>query len=186
MSERFSIWYMSKRRRFAFIAIAAVVFIATYSAGAATKMTGEEAKTLKEEFEKQVEGVDAIGIFLNNIRIAALMFIPGFGIGLGMFAAFSTGLVFNALAQTTPEIANLPPLIILATPFGIMEVFSYGMAMSQSAILINEILRKRSLKQWIMPTMIELGIVVVVLLAAAFIEFYMIEQFTPEIAEIER
>ena len=176
---------MSKRRRFAFIAMAAVVFVATYSAGAATKMTGEEAKTLKEEFEKQVEGVDAIGIFLNNIRIAALMFIPGFGVGLGIFAAFSTGLVFSALAQTTPEIANLPPLIILATPFGIMEVFSYGMAMSQSGILINQILRKRSLKPWLVPTMIQLGIVVAVLLTAAFIEFYMIEQFTPEIAEIE-
>lgn len=176
MSERFSIWYMSKRRRFAFLAIAAAAFAAAYSAGAATIMTDEEAKTLKDEFEKQVEGVDGIGIFLNNIRIAAVMFIPGFGVGLGMFAAFSTGLVFSALAQTTPEIANLPPLIILATPFGIMEVFSYGMAMSQSAILINEILHKRSLKRWIMPTMIELGIVVVVLLAAAFIEFYMIEQ----------
>ncbi len=181
VSSRFSIWYMSKKRRFAFVAIAAVAFAGAYSVGAATTMTDEEAKTLKEEFEKQVEGVDAIGIFLNNIRIALLMFIPGFGIGLGMFAAFSTGLVFSALAQTTPEIANLPPLIILATPFGIMEVFSYGMAMSQSLILINEILRKRSLKPWIIPTMIELGIVVVVLLAAAYIEFYMIEQFTPEI-----
>ena len=59
------------------------------------------------------------------------------------------------------------------------------MAMSQSGILINEILRKRSLKPWLVPTMIQLGIVVGVLLAAAFIEFYMIEQFTPEIAEIE-
>ena len=176
---------MSKKRRFAFIAIAAAVFAGAYSAGAATTMTDEEAKTLKEEFEKQVEGVGAIGIFLNNMKITALMFIPGFGIGLGMFAAFSTGLVFSALAQTTPAIADLPPLIILATPFGVMEVFSYGMAMSQSAILINEILRKRSLKRWIIPTMIELGIVVVVLLTAAFIEFYMIEQFAPEIAQIE-
>lgn len=185
MSGRFSIWYMSKKRRFAFIAIAAAVFAAAYSAGAATTMNDEEAKTLRDEFEKQVAGVDAIGIFLNNIRIGAAMFIPGFGAFLGMFSAYSTGLVFSALAQTTPEIAKLPPLIILATPFGVMEVFSYGMAMSQSVILVNEIIHKRTLKPWLVPTMIQLGIVVAILLAGAFVEFYMIEEFTPELKEIE-
>jgi uncharacterized membrane protein SpoIIM required for sporulation len=176
---------MSRKRRFAFLAIAAAVFAGVYSAGAVTIMSDEEAQTLKQEFESQVQGVEGIGIFLNNIRIALMMFIPGFGVFIGMFSAYSTGLVFKALAQTTPQIADLPPLIILATPFGIMEVFSYGMAMSQSGILINEILRKRSLKPWLVPTMIQLGIVVGILLAAAFIEFYMIEQFTPEITKIE-
>src|SRR5574341_673479 len=183
MSERFSIWHMSRKRRFAFLAIAAAVFVGAYSVGAATTMCDEEAQSLKHEFESQIKGVEGSGIFLNNIKIALTMFIPGFGVFIGMFSAYSTGLVFSALAQTTSEIADLPPLIILATPFGIMEVFSYGMAMSQSGILINEILRKRSLKPWVVPTLIQLGIVVAVLLAAAFIEFYMIEQFTPEIAK---
>jgi hypothetical protein len=178
---RHSIWYISKKRRFAFIGIAAIVFAAVYSAGAASTMSEEEAKDLKDMFGKQVEGIDAIGIFLNNFRIAAAMFIPALGIFVGMFSAYSTGLVFKALAQTTPQIADLPPLIILATPFGMMEVISYGIAMSQSAILVNAIMRKRSLKPILIPTMIQLGIVAALLFVGAFVEFYMIEEFAPEI-----
>ena len=186
----YSVWYVSKKRRFAFIGVAAAVFIAVYSAGAASTMSEEEAKNLKDMFGKQVTGIDAIGIFLNNFRIAAAMFIPALGIFVGMFSAYSTGLVFKALAQTTPQIANLPPLIILATPFGMMEVISYGIAMSQGAILLNEIVRKRSLKTIfripvLIPTLIQLGIVAALLFAGAFIEFYMIKTFTPEIQAVE-
>ena len=183
MTRRFSVWYMSKKRRFAFIGIAAAVFSAVYSAGAASTMSEEEAKNLKDVFGKQVEGIDAIGIFLNNFRIAATMFIPALGIFVGMFSAYSTGLVFKALAQTSPQIANLPPLIILATPFGIMELLSYSIAMSQSAILVNAMMRKHSLRPMLVPTMIQLGIVAALLFAGAFVEFYMIKAFTPEISD---
>lgn len=183
--NRYSLWYMSKRRRFTFIGIAVVVFAAVYSAGAASTMSDEEAQNLKDMFGKQVQDIDAFGIFLNNFRIAAAMFIPAFGVIVGMISAYSTGLVFKALAQTTPQIANIPPLIILATPFGVMEVISYGIAMSQSAILVNAIARKRSLKPMLIPTMIQLGIVAALLFAGAFVEFYMIDAFAPEIQKIE-
>lgn len=54
--------------------------------------------------------------------IALVMFIPIVGIGLGIFSGFSTGLVFSALAETSSYLQNVPPLAILLTPFGIMEV----------------------------------------------------------------
>ena len=176
---------MSKKRRLSFVAIAAAIFAAVYSLGAATTLSDEEAKELKDTFGEQVKGIDAIGIFLNNFKIAAAMFIPAFGIFIGLFSAYSTGVVFKALAQTTPQIANIPPLIILATPFGLMEVFSYGVAMSQSALLINAIIRKKSIKPMLVPTIILIGIVAAVLFAGAFIEFYLIKAFPPEIEIIE-
>lgn len=176
---------MSKKRRLSFVAIAAAIFAAFYSLGAATTLSDEEAKQLKDTFGEQVKGVDAIGIFLNNFKIAAGMFIPAFGIFVGLFSAYSTGVLFKALAQTTPQIANIPPLIVLATPFGLMEVFSYGVAMSQSALLINAIIRKKSIRPMLVPTMILIGIVAAVLFAGAFIEFYMIEVFTPGIEVVE-
>jgi len=168
------------------IGIAAAVFVGMYSIGAATEMSDEEATKLKDEFQKQVEGIDAIGIFLNNFRIAAAMFVPAFGIIVGVFSAYSTGMVFNALAQTTPQLTGISPLIILATPFGVMEMFSYGVAMSQSGILINAIVRKQSLRPMLKPTLIEVGIVAAILLAGAFIEFYMIEALQPEMEIIEQ
>ncbi len=176
---------MNKKKRFALIGIAAAVFTGIYSIGAAVEMPTDEARQLKDEFQKQVEGIDAIGIFLNNFRIAAAMFIPAFGIVVGMISAYSTGMVFNALVQTTPQLSNIPPLAVLATPFGVMEVFSYGVAMSQSGILINTIVRKQSLRPMLKPTLIEVGIVAAVLLASAFIEFYMIEALQPEMEIIE-
>ncbi|MEM2760562.1 MAG: stage II sporulation protein M [Nitrososphaerales archaeon] len=168
---------MSRRRRLAYVGIAAAVFVGIYSMGASVEMSDEDANQLKEEFEKQVKDIDAIGIFLNNFRIAAAMFIPVFGVFVGIISAYSTGMVFKALTQTTPQLAGIPPLAILATPFGFMEMFSYGVAMSQSTILINAIVRRRSLRPMMKPAVIELGIVAAVLLAGAFIEFYMIEAF---------
>jgi hypothetical protein len=171
---------MSKKRRLGYIGIAAAAFIAIYSAGAAVEMSEDEATKLKQEFMEQVEDIDAIGIFLNNFRIAAAMFIPAFGILVGMISAYSTGMVFTALVITTPQLVGIPPLAILATPFGAMELFSYGVAMSQSGILINAIIRKHNLRSMIRPIVIEFGIVAAVLLTSAFIEFYMIQTLGPE------
>ena len=176
---------MSKKRRLGFVGIAAVVFAGIYSVGAEVQMSDKDAMQLKDEFGKQVKDIDAIGIFTNNFRVAAAMFVPAAGIVVGVVSAYSTGLVFKALAQTTPQLANIAPLTILATPFGIMEMFSYGLAMSQSGILINAIVRKQSLKSLLKPTLIQLGIVATVLLAGAFIEFYMIQTFKTEIETIQ-
>jgi hypothetical protein len=181
MGWGYCVWQMGKKRRFAYIAIGAIVFSIVYSAGAESTMSDEDAKSLKEEFGKAVEDIDAFGIFLNNFRIAAAMFIPALGVIIGVISAYSTGLVFRALAETMPQIAEVPPLIILVTPFGIMELFSYGTAMSQSAILLHTMLRRRSLKPLIIPTMIQIGIVAAVLFIGAIIEYYMIEAFGPEV-----
>ncbi|MFQ5940298.1 MAG: stage II sporulation protein M [Nitrososphaerales archaeon] len=176
---------MSRRRRLAFVGIAAAVFASIYSVGASVDLREDDARELKDEFMKQVEDIDAIGIFLNNFRIAAAMFIPAFGVVVGVISAYSTGMVFNALAQTTPELAGIHPLAILSTPFGLMEMFSYGVAMSQSAILINVIVRKQKIKPMLIPTLILLGIVAGVLFASAFIEFYMIEAVTQQVGPLE-
>lgn len=140
-------------------------------------MTDEEAKELKKQFAEQIEGIDQNGIFLNNIRIALGMFIPGLGAGLGVFSGFATGSVFAAIASSEPSLSGVPPLIILITPFGIMEVFTYGLAMSRSGMLVYYIVKRRPWREYVVPTLIELGIAAVVLLAAAVIEWQIIEQF---------
>ena len=94
-------------------------------------MTKAEIELLKRQFSEQIKNIDQTGIFINNVKIALGMFVPGFGIGLGMFSGFSTGMVFNAIAETSPILKNIPPLIILITPFGILEVFAYGMSFVQ-------------------------------------------------------
>ena len=106
------------------------------------------------------------------------MFVPGFGIAWGSFAAWSTGLAFRALVSTTPSLAKLPPLaIIYLSPFGVMELAAYSIGMSRSFLLINAILKRKPLMPLLRPTAIEIGIVVALLLAGAFIEYTMIQDF---------
>jgi hypothetical protein len=158
------------------LAFGAIAFLLAYSGGSAVDMNKEEAKDVKGEFIKKIDGIDQNGIFINNLMIALGMFIPVVGIGLGIFSGFSTGLVFNALAETSPYLQNVPPLAILLTPFGIMEVFAYGLAISRSGMLAYHLVRKKPWREYAIPTIIEIGIIVAVLIAGAVIEWQMIMQ----------
>jgi len=58
-----------------------------------------------------------------------------------------------------------------------MELVSYSIGMSRSFLLINAIIRKKPLKNELRQTGIEIGIALALLLAGAFIEYSMIQQF---------
>ena len=147
------------------------------------KINYSEAQILKRQFEGEVKDIDEFGIFLNNVKVAVGMFIPGLGIVLGIFAAFSTGLAFNAILQTSPSFASqlISPLIVFLTPFGILEAIAYGIAISRSSILSFQLIKtKNKRKYWkekyLIPTLIELGIVIAILFVGAIIEWQMVQQ----------
>ena len=145
----------------------------------------EEADLFMEEFKKLVLDIDAFGIFVHNTTIALPMFIPGFGIFLGLFSSYSTGYAFAAIATSVPEVANISPLtILLLSPFGLMEISAYSLGISRSFILVKAIITKTNLLQFIKPTMSEIGIVIALLLAGGYVEFYMIELVENESIEI--
>lgn len=167
---------------FVFIAI----FSAAYSIGSESKLSEEDSKSFIKEFQQAVEGIDAIRIFTHNTTVALPMFIPGFGVAWGSFAAWSTGVAFGALVSTTPILAKLPPLaIIFLSPFGVMEIVAYSIGMSRSFLLINAILRKKPLRNEIRQTGIEIGIVIALLLAAGFIEYSMIQEFGTSLVNVK-
>lgn len=167
-----------RKRRVLIFLIFVGIFSLSYLIGSQSKLSDEESKTFLKEFQKAIEGIDAIGIFEHNASVALPMFIPGFGLIWGSFAAWSTGVAFGALVSTTPTLAKIPPLALLyLSPFGILELFAYSIGMSRSFLLIHAIIRKKSLKKELRPTIIEIGIVIAFLLAGGFIEYYMIQQF---------
>ena len=166
---------MNKIRIITFFAFL-VIFTVIFQLGSMSTVSEEEANLFMEEFEKLVLDIDAFGIFVHNTTIALPMFIPGFGIFWGLFASWSTGYAFAAIVTSIPEIGDISPLSILfLTPFGLMEIFSYSLGISRSFILIKAIITKTSLSQFIKPTIIEIGIVVILLLVGGYVEFYMIE-----------
>jgi len=152
------------------------IFSAVFAVSAEANLPEEEVEMIMEEFESMVEGIDAFGIFLHNTAISLPMFIPGFGIIWGMFSAFSTGIAFAAIKSMNPLLEQIPALSILfMTPFGLMEVAAYSIAMSRSYIFIYKIIKKVPIRSDIRVTLAEIIIVVGLLFIGAYVEYYMIE-----------
>jgi Zn-dependent protease len=170
------------RQRLLFLVFGMILFIIAYSVGAIlVKINSSEAEIMKRDFQEQIKGINQYKIFINNFRVALGMFVPGFGIALGIFSAFSTGLVFNAISHTSPIIPHISPLIVLLTPFGILEIIAYGIAISRSGIisyqLIKDTNKRKSWQKYVIPTIIEIVVVLVILLIGAIIEWQMAQQF---------
>ncbi|MDQ3971617.1 MAG: stage II sporulation protein M, partial [Thermoproteota archaeon] len=145
-----------------------------FQLGFSIKLDKSFSEELSENFKNQIQGIDEIGIFLNNIKIALVMFIPILGIVVGSFSAFSTGLIFNSIVSlSNANFAN--PLIVFLTPFGILELVSYGLAISRGGIFLYEILKKSVSKKSITYLFVEIGLVAVMLFVGALIEWSMIE-----------
>ena len=105
------------------------------------------------------------------------MFIPGFGVVWGLFSAYSTGFAFSAIASANPDVAQLNPLAVLLTPFGLMEVAAYSIGMSRSALLAKNIFQKNwnYIKNERNIIAAEIGIVIALLLIGGLVEMWMIE-----------
>ncbi len=151
------------------------LFTTSYYIGSQTEVSLEDAEAFMEEFDELIEDIDGIGIFLHNSLIALVMFVPGVGVGWGLFSAFQTGLAFSAIALLSPEIAEIHPLALLyASPFGIMELVAYSLGISRSYLLIYKMIKKISIKPDYKIIVIEVGIVLGLLIAGGFLEAYLI------------
>jgi uncharacterized membrane protein SpoIIM required for sporulation len=128
---------------------------------------------LSKNFIEQIQDINETGIFLNNLKIALAMFIPMAGIVIGSFSAFSTGLIFNSITNLS-NIQYPNPLIVFLTPFGILELVSYGIALSRGGILLYEILKRRISKKSIAHLLGEIVLVSIMLFIGALIEWNMI------------
>lgn len=162
-----------------------IVFLIAYSAGASVKLSINEANSLKQQFNKEIRGIDQSRIFLNNVRLCLGMFIPAIGAAVGIFSAFSTGMIFSAIMETSHTLNNnIPPQLVFITPFGILELFAYGMAISRSGILVYYLVKRRGAwLEYIVPTFIEIGLAALILLAASIIEWNMV-QYMNEVRRI--
>lgn len=168
---------MSKKTRAIAFGVFVGIFLASYMIGTTYKMSDEEAKKFLNDFQNANQGIDAIGIFFHNSSVALPMFVPAFGVAWGLFTGWQTGAGFNAIIGANAALSNLPPLaLLLASPFGILELVAYSIGMSRSFLLVWRIVKRNPLKKQIVPSAIEVGIVVALLLIAGFIEYSMTAQ----------
>ena len=162
------------KRRILYLLIGILVFIIFFTLGTLVNFDESTSQLLKEQFQNKIKNIDSTGIFLNNFLISILMFVPGIGIAFGLFSGFSTGNIFVIITRDLP--IQIPPLLVFLTIFGIMELVSYGIAISRSYLLLTSILKRTNIRENLIYTGIEIGIVVIILFFGAIIEWDLIKQ----------
>ena len=161
------------------------IFSASFAIGAEVQVSEEESAIVLEEFETLIAEIDAVGIFTHNTTLALPMFIPGFGIAWGAFAAFSTGMAFSVLKDASPMLENIPSLTILfMSPFGLMEVAAYSIAMSRSYMIVHKMIKRMPIRPDYRIIGIEIAILVGLLLTGGFVEYYFIESIPTDMPKI--
>ena len=151
------------------------IFCVVFALGTTAEPTPEEVAEIMDYFEEILLEVDSALIFTHNLTIALPMFIPGFGAFWGLFSAWSTGFAFAAIQVATPELADVNPLALLLTPFGLMELTAYSIAMSRSFLLIKTLLQRKSIFAQKTIILAEIGIVTALLVIGGIVEMYMID-----------
>ena len=161
------------------------IFSTSFAIGAEVQVSEEESKIILEQLETLIGNIDAVGIFSHNTTLALPMFIPGFGIAWGAFAAFSTGMAFSVLKDASPMLANIPSLTILfMSPFGLMEVAAYSIAMSRSYMIFHKMIKRMPIRPDYRIIGIEIAILVGLLLTGGFVEYYFIENIPTDSLKI--
>ena len=108
-----------------------------------SEVSPEDASGFVQEFLSSTQNIDGLGIFFNNISALLPMFIPGAGAILGIFSGWSTGFGFAAITTMAPALADIEPLsILLYSPYGIMELSAYSIAMSRSFHIVYSLVKR--------------------------------------------
>ena len=162
------------KRRILYLLVGILVFLIFFTIGTSVTFDKSTSQLLKEQFQNKIKNIDSMGIFINNFLISILMFVPGIGIVFGLFSGFSTGNIFVIITRDLP--IQISPLLIFLTIFGIMELVSYGIAISRSYILLINIVKRTNIKENLIYTGIEIGIVAIILFFSAIIEWDLIKQ----------
>jgi len=161
------------------------IFSASFAIGAEVQVSEEESAILLEDLDELIAEIDAVGIFVHNVSLSLPMFIPGFGIAWGAFAAFSTGMAFSVIKDASPMRANVPSLTVLfMSPFGLMEVAAYSIAMSRSYMIVHKMIKRMPIRPDYRVIGLEVAILVGLLLTGGFVEYYFIESITVDMPKI--
>jgi uncharacterized membrane protein SpoIIM required for sporulation len=149
------------------------VFVLSFYVATNLQVDSEEAKLIVEQIRTKNVGIGQIEIFLNNLLIGLSMFIPAVGAGLGVYSGIETGMVISALGSLSLLPANFSAIgSVILTPFGILEIIAYGIAISRSGLLTYKLIKRKKSwkKEYIYPTLIEMAIFTAILLIGSIIE----------------
>jgi hypothetical protein len=94
-------------------------------------------------------------------------------------------MAFSVLQDASPMLENIPSLTVLfMSPFGLMEIAAYSIAMSRSYIIVHKMIKRISIRPDYRIIGIEISILIGLLLVGGFVEYYFIESIPTDMPKI--
>lgn len=128
---------MKTRTRVTIFIIVFIILSVVFAYGSTAQMSQAQAQSISQG----VQGIPetTLGIFRNNVQIALIEFIPGFGPAFGVYTSYDTGVALAGLAEANPSagISGLESFFVLVlTPIFWLEFFCYSLAVEESISVI--------------------------------------------------
>jgi hypothetical protein len=157
--------------------------------GTLVQLSPADAKSISDNVNKitadnPTYASRVVAIFINNLSLCLLMFIPLVGSFLGLFVMFSTGVGIRAILDTqsasgaaASAVPNISPTLALLGLVGIgltflLEYVSYSIGIAESVWLFRRLTQRRWLE--LKNTGIVIGIVAALLITGALLETWVI------------
>lgn len=175
-----TIWTKASARRKRLLSIAAVLVVALVitAVGTLIPVDKQQANQIDKDINQTRttlgdQGILTQYIFGNNFLICLLMFVPVIGPLLGLFIMFNTGVAISAIATAEGFPSSLAYISLFLTPHFWLEYAAYSTAMAASVWLFWRLITRRGLRE-VRVTCIFISICAVLLVAAAFVETWLI------------
>lgn len=173
-----------KKRMALAVAMAAALYLLLYVASV-IPYSEEELRTFKKLGEEILERrFTVLDIFINNFMISLMIFVPFIGPLIGGYVIYTTGRVIGAVAVSS----GLPSIFLISLTifavYGLLEFLAYGLAFTQSLTLAYGMVKRRLGTEypWLL---VSVAGVALLLLAAAAIEYLLIELLKPMATALE-
>jgi len=94
-------------------------------------------------------------------------------------------MAFSVIKDASPMLVNVPSLTVLfMSPFGLMEVAAYSIAMSRSYMIVHKMIKRMPIRPDYRVIGLEIVILIGLLLTGGFVEYYFIESIPTDMPEI--
>jgi len=167
--------------RIIFAILTTIILFIILGVGSSIPLSGEEARQFMKQFEDLTENLSTFRIFMNNLKIALLSFIPFIGVGITGYVIFQTGKFLGYISTKSGIHPALFILFSIMTIYGLMEFLGYGVAASEGIILSYSLIKRRFRREvkWLL---ISIVVSAALLLAAAALENFLIDAFKEAIS----
>ena len=167
--------------RILFAILATIILFIILGVGSSIPLSGEEARQFMKQFEDLTGDLLTFRIFMNNLKIALLSFIPFIGVGITGFIVFQTGELLGYISTKSGIHPALFILFSIMMVYGLMEFLGYGVAASEG-IIFSYSLIKRRVRREVKWLLISIGVSAALLLAAAALESFLVSAFKEAIS----